>query len=293
MKILSQPYPIDLSGATRFRVAGLFSLFVFSFLFIFQPFGLQTYPGSIFLVTLGYGLTCFAAMLIANLLIPLLFPSFFKEDNWTTLKQLAFTALNILAVAVANGFYSAVIGIALINFHSFAIFLLYTLAIGIFPISILILINQNQLRQKFETNSTRLNSALAKRHLSHKLSLESEHASIPITISSENKNEEIHLDLDDLLFMQSADNYIEVHFMKNNLPAKSIVRNSLKQVEQDLKEYKSVFRCHKSFLVNTNKVSSFSGNAQGYKLHFDNTEYKVPVSRRLNKKVHDLFSSSN
>ncbi len=44
---------------------------------------------------------------------------------------------------------------------------------------------------------------------------------------------------------------------------------------------KKVIRCHKSYIVNLNKVNRISGNAKGYKLQIDELDFLIPVSRSL------------
>jgi DNA-binding LytR/AlgR family response regulator len=67
--------------------------------------------------------------------------------------------------------------------------------------------------------------------------------------------------------------------------SKKLLRNSLKAVTESLVEHPQLFRCHKSYLVNLLNVVHVSGNAQGYKLHLLNTDFRVPVSRQHNEEI--------
>jgi hypothetical protein len=288
--MLTKPYPTDLSLQTRWKMAIGFSLFVFIFLLIFQPFGLASYPRNLVAVTFGYGIVCFTIMLVTNILIPKTFPTYFIEENWTTGKELAFTAFNICSIGIANGIFSAFIGIGFLNLQTLAIYLLYTLAVGVFPVSIFIMAKQSFLRNRFEKNSERFNQLLKEEKLPEHPPIDTQAPAEIITIFSENQKDELKLQLSNLLFIQAADNYIEVHYLEQQKLKKVLIRNSLKQIEQDLIQHPVLFRCHKSFLVNIKKISSFSGNAQGYRLHFKETVFKVPVSRKLNEKVQGLFA---
>jgi NADH:ubiquinone oxidoreductase subunit K len=290
MQFLNKPYPIDFSPSLRWKMTLLFSLFVFLFLLIFQPFGLKSFPGNIFIVALGYGFICFSIMLICNFVLPYFFPKFFDEEQWTTAKELIFNGLNIFSIAIANGFYTVILGFEMLNVQTFAIFLFYTMAVAVFPISIYILINQFKLNQKFEIKSIELNQSLSKELNIRKTENISDSEIKQITLSSENQKEAITLNVTDLLFLQSSENYVEVHYLKNQIPTKSLIRNSLKQLEIDLHNFPQIFRCHKSFMVNKNRISFFSGNAQGYKLHLKETDLRIPVSRKLNDKLQDMFT---
>jgi DNA-binding LytR/AlgR family response regulator len=50
-----------------------------------------------------------------------------------------------------------------------------------------------------------------------------------------------------------------------------------------------IFRCHKSYLINLTQVAHISGNAQGYKLHLQNSTIEIPVSRTLNATIKEKF----
>jgi len=222
-------------------------------------------------------------MFLLNIIFPVIFRFYFQEENWTIIKELLFTAANIFTVALANLYYSYLIGLGSMNLKVFGVFLFFTFTIGVFPISIFILLKQVKLQRQFETSSLAINNSIF--NSKRQDNLTSKNNEEAITISSNNINEDLLLNSTDLLFIKSADNYIEVHFLKNNKPTKSIIRNSLKSVAHELVDNPQFFRCHKSFLVNMQRVISFSGNAQGYKLHLSGTDLKVPVSRKLNSQI--------
>jgi DNA-binding LytR/AlgR family response regulator len=44
-------------------------------------------------------------------------------------------------------------------------------------------------------------------------------------------------------------------------------------------------KCHRSCIVNLDKVVKVSGNAQGFKLHLKETDFVVPVARKYSEVV--------
>ena len=58
---------------------------------------------------------------------------------------------------------------------------------------------------------------------------------------------------DNLLYVESADNYINIWYMKNNLPKKMILRNTLKRTAELLADT-HVMRCHRGYMVNMEQV---------------------------------------
>ena len=65
----------------------------------------------------------------------------------------------------------------------------------------------------------------------------------------------------------------------SNKICKILIRITLKELEEQLKPISSIFKTHRSYLVNLNAIQSISGNAQGYQLLLKNCSIIVPVSR--------------
>lgn len=65
-----------------------------------------------------------------------------------------------------------------------------------------------------------------------------------------------------LLLIESADNYICVWYTNNNAPKKMLVRNTLKQVAEQLAST-HIQRCHRSYLVNLDHVKVLRREKEG------------------------------
>ncbi len=87
-----------------------------------------------------------------------------------------------------------------------------------------------------------------------------------------------------ILFVKGADNYVENYYISENKLAKLLIRTKLNTLETD-KKNDFLNRVHRSYLCNLHKVVKVSGNAQGYLLHFEESEERVPVSRGKSKEV--------
>lgn len=88
----------------------------------------------------------------------------------------------------------------------------------------------------------------------------------------------------DLLYFESADNYVIVYFRKNMQVGKELVRNSLKNLETDLVGYNCI-RCHRSFIVNLLNVSSIKKRGRAYEIEIEDISVKIPISRGYVKSV--------
>lgn len=102
-------------------------------------------------------------------------------------------------------------------------------------------------------------------------------------------SEGITLDLADLILVQALDNYARVVWLERGKARHKTLRITLKGLQAQL-DAPFIFRCHKSFLVNTRHRFQLSGNAKGFKLRCKDWPEPIPVSRSLNQEVVDLFS---
>jgi len=101
-----------------------------------------------------------------------------------------------------------------------------------------------------------------------------------IFINTQVKQDNFNLNIDQLLFAKADGNYIELTKSNGNQITTEVKRISLTQFETQITDYPHFFRCHRTYLVNMFKVEKVSGNSQGYLLSFNETNIKIPVSRK-------------
>jgi hypothetical protein len=284
---LRNPYPLNCSLRFLVEECLAVSTFIFLFLLVFQPFGLSELHAGIFSAALGYGITCLVVMLLLNTAAYFNFFNYFNEEKWTLGRALFWSILNISFIGIANALYSAFIGIGDFSFLDILRFVFYTLALGIFPVGTGLLLNQIRLKNKFAKESEIINSEFIhiNNHTPVTKNTRTANTNSQITIYAENGKPGLTLFPDELLFIRSTDNYVEVFYQVKNENNRLLIRNSLKNISNALSEDKQFFRCHKSYLVNMKKVVHVSGNAQGYKLHLSGTDELIPVSRAMNESV--------
>ena len=85
--------------------------------------------------------------------------------------------------------------------------------------------------------------------------------------------------VDQLLYFESADNYVLVYYLQNGKLEKGILRNSLKNVER-LVEGLSIIRCHRSFMVNLKKIEFVNYEKAKCQIKLQNLDAFIPVSRK-------------
>ncbi len=293
-KLLSRPYRLANLGTASRRNALAFGVFIFLFLLLFQPFGLSAYPGSMWKVALGYGATCAAVMLFLNGLVAPFLPKFFSEKDWTVGREIGWTLVNVALIGLANLLYSVAIGFGSFSTRTLFWFEAYTVMIGLFPIAAGVLWTEARLSRRYREGSEEVNAGMQQLGIQEEISVGETASAAPsaalVTIPSESGREDLTIPLSALLFIRSAGNYLEVFQAKGAQVDRQVVRGSLKRAEESLAGNPRLLRCHKSHLVNLDRVARVSGNAQGFQLHLDHGEEVVPVSRRLNDQLGELLA---
>jgi DNA-binding LytR/AlgR family response regulator len=111
-----------------------------------------------------------------------------------------------------------------------------------------------------------------------------------IIIESENKSESIKVDLNNVLLIKSANNYIEVFWKKDDEIHKKLIRNTLTKVENQLKIYPNFIRCHRTALVNKSFILKLTGGSQGHQIRLEGLDELIPVSRQYALKVKEQIN---
>ncbi|UCH15666.1 MAG: LytTR family transcriptional regulator DNA-binding domain-containing protein [Bacteroidales bacterium] len=96
--------------------------------------------------------------------------------------------------------------------------------------------------------------------------------------------------LEDILYLEAADNYVTIYYIDNGKITKYLIRNSLKNLESRLQP-RNIMRCHRSYMVNFEKVKIMRKEKGGLFLELD-TDYKfsLPVSRTYVAQIIEAFS---
>ncbi|MBL7111120.1 MAG: LytTR family transcriptional regulator [Bacteroidales bacterium] len=95
---------------------------------------------------------------------------------------------------------------------------------------------------------------------------------------------------DDLLFLEAADNYVFVHYLDQDKKLKFMIRNSMKNILQSIPG-NSLIQCHRSYLVNFDKVRIIKKEKDGLHLEMDTPDkLSLPVSKTYVDQVLKQFS---
>ncbi len=95
--------------------------------------------------------------------------------------------------------------------------------------------------------------------------------------------------LDDLLYLESSDNYVTVYYLDHSKVSKFLIRNSLKNYEEKL-NCVSLVRCHRSYIINFDKVKIMRKEKEGLLLELDiPQQLSLPVSKTYVTGVTEAF----
>ncbi|MPN39054.1 hypothetical protein SDC9_186580 [bioreactor metagenome] len=75
--------------------------------------------------------------------------------------------------------------------------------------------------------------------------------------------------LDNLLYIESADNYATIYYLNKSKKSHYLIRNSLKWMEEHLTKDTPLIRCHRSYIVNLDKVKILKKEKGGIMLELD------------------------
>jgi DNA-binding LytR/AlgR family response regulator len=97
----------------------------------------------------------------------------------------------------------------------------------------------------------------------------------------------------DMLYLEAADNYVNIYYLDRNKPNKFMVRNSMKAYEEQFKDSKIV-RCHRSYMVNLDKVKIIRKETDGLHLELGiEPSVSLLVSKTYVQKVLESFSATS
>ena len=98
-----------------------------------------------------------------------------------------------------------------------------------------------------------------------------------VHLTSKSHNEYLTIDRNNILFIQANDNYVTIHFLDQGDVKRRMLRNTLKDIENQLAS--PIVKCHRSYLVNSNRIQEIFGNMNNSKLVLDGFNGEIPVSR--------------
>lgn len=112
-----------------------------------------------------------------------------------------------------------------------------------------------------------------------------------LILYGKNRDEKIILNLEDFLYLESYGHYTKVYINNDSSePQVKILRNSISNVIYNMNNYSSVCYCHRSYIINMNRLNKIDGNSKKSFLTLTGSACKIPLSRRL---YHEIKNKKN
>lgn len=270
---LQEPYPQGDDNRTIIKNGLVTAVIVIFVLAIFRPFGFSEIS--------QWAAAKYASIFGAMALIVFISYEFFLKyilrlnrdhPDWTFWKWLLTNLILCACVAIANYFFTVnSYGLPHSLKHFSSVFL-STLSVGLFPFILfgsLIVIRQSYRNEK----------VAAEIQLSPKRKAQNDATQL-VRLPIYQSDHFFEIDAQEIICIEAMQNYVQIHYQKENELAKKLIRNTISSMEQAVLDT-PIQRSHRSFLVNTSKIGEVSGNAQGLKLDLNPSPgFWVPVSRK-------------
>ena len=250
------------------------SLWVFVFVLFFQPFPLNNIDFNNGLVYVaGFGGIILLTLILIRTLLAWLTGEKETEDFKTKLFPPFLKGFLILIISgVSFEFYIRYVGSVGINFSiSFKVFLICLAP----PIILGMYDKLNSLRE--QNDSLILEKKILQKQVEK---YEEDYLNKSVEFISENINENFSLLIAEVAFIRSADNYVEIVYIEGDIYKKKLIRNTLKNVEQQIRQYSNFLRCHRICIVNLHFIEKLAKIKENTWLIIKGSGEQLPVSRQ-------------
>ncbi len=267
-KFLKRPYPFNVDLKKNVKILFFVSFFIFVFLLFFQPFKVDALNRieKIYLIS-GLVIVTFLSLSLNLLFIPLAFKKIFNTQKWNVRKEIMWNLWILFTIAGGYFTYFQMIGMFEVSF----ILIAKIVAVSSIPITVLITFKRTDLLRLYLKTAKELNKRFddKKNEDEKKVYFVSNYSKDNLTIK-----------INSLLFVRSANNYVEIFWKENNAVKKKLIRSTLKNIEETLKEYTFIIKCHRTNIVNIENIKKIVKSSQGYKLFFEKVDFPILVSKK-------------
>ncbi len=244
--------------------------FAFLFIIIYKPFNVEHWAE----VSQFVFVACVMGVVLLGMSIAaisrVIMCYYAKKRPITYLSYIAWVFVELVLMSAAFTICSTLTGVQLDIWEAFEKSLLNTSLILLIPYIVCItaftLQDRNQRLRQFEDDYDKaIQQRVATKGL---ISFYDERGELQLSVTKEN-----------LLYIESADNYINIWYMKSNLPKKLMLRNTLKRTTELLADT-NVMRCHRGFMVNMDQVKVLRREKDSFYLELGIEGVKdIPVSK--------------
>ncbi len=265
-----------------FRTYLAIAILVFIFILFFQPFDIEKfeYENNLVFVA-GFGVLVLLFLFVSQILFQTSLIQTENESQDHTIYLPLYYFTQVATTSLAFIFYLRFVGLNSITFSTVARVVLICISL---PVTMFLHTRLGSYRIRLK------NLSAEKRSLQDKLKRYAEnYANKYVEIISENNQDNFKILVSDIVYVKSADNYIEVGYQEEGLVRKKMIRGTLQNVEQQLAEFNNFIRTHRTSLVNIHYIKELNKNFNTYWLSLYHSKESIPVSRQHLLAVKELL----
>lgn len=267
LKILYTPFPRPKNTIKNFFWVLLIALSATFFIIIFEPFDIENRTGGWYfnIAIFGLGLVFFISIYLMEFVVPQILPKFFH--NWSFGKAIIwYTWLILFVGAIMFICKSYLAGFSDFTWTEYLFVLGRLLGIGI-TVSFFVIGFFNYFNRK-------------------NFSLISSNENYLITAPN---TKSIRLNLNDVMYIVSDDNYVDIHIETNGIRKKLVIRSSLKNIEdQIVNPITPIYRCHRRHLINITYFKIKKSTSRNTTIELINYKDEIPVSKQYVSQIKKL-----
>ena len=113
-----------------------------------------------------------------------------------------------------------------------------------------------------------------------------------LQLAGENNAEVLNISTDDLILIQSYDNYAKIITSNGDGVTSQLIRSSLKNIQSQI-TFPFIIRCHRSYIINLSRIEQVKGNARDFRVKLRGHQEWLPISREAYRKLNALFEEFN
>lgn len=243
------------------------------FILFFQPFTLKSLDfNNRLLIIAGFGIIVFLFMVIGRIILPRIVKKATDNKQEAILPSYMRNFITLTLTSAAFAFYLKYVGGINISFYI------------MFKIVVICMVPSMLLRiYDTITNLKQQNKVLESEiiHKQHQIkNMEDKNEQKVIEFISENNSEKLSVQVNDVIMINSANNYVEVVYIDEDAVKKKLIRNTLTNIAHLINQYTNFIRCHRTCIVNIHFAKSLTKKFNNYWLSLKGYEESIAVSRQ-------------
>ncbi len=255
---------------------------IFLFVLFFQPFPIEHFDfNNSLLFVAGLGVIVFVFMVLVRIIFPWFSRRNYPNHQERIVHSYYGSFIILVASTVAFAFYLHYVGSVSLTFYiMFKVALICLAPVAILRIYDILKVLKND-NEALIIEKKVLQTQVEK--------FEEDFLSKTVEFVSENNSENFSLTISDIAFIKSADNYVEIAYKEGDSFKRKLLRNTLKNTEQQIRQYSNFIRCHRICIVNTHYIEKLNRDYNSHWLTIKGFEEQLPVSRQYLLKLKETL----